>query len=152
VAARVESATIQDVAARVLARAVRRESGCVEWTGHVATNGYGQIRWNYTKWQVHRAVWTATRGPIADDLTVDHLCRNPLCVNADHMEIVTRGENSRRAGGLDVANTKMRQAQTCRNGHRYDQQAVRQNRRGRVCATCRLVREQTYRTARRVAA
>lgn len=36
------------------------------------------------------------RGPIPDGLQLDHLCRNPSCVNPAHLEIVTGAENIRR--------------------------------------------------------
>ena len=31
-------------------------------------------------------------------LTIDHLCKNPWCVNPAHMEVVTLQENLRRRG------------------------------------------------------
>jgi hypothetical protein len=30
-------------------------------------------------------------------MTIDHLCLNKTCLNPEHMEIVTRAENTRRA-------------------------------------------------------
>lgn len=44
----------------------------------------------------HRIAWEACESPIPQELTVDHLCFNKLCINPRHMEIVTRSENSRR--------------------------------------------------------
>jgi hypothetical protein len=44
----------------------------------------------------HRAFYEDYRGPIPPGLVIDHLCRVRLCVNPSHMEIVTRGENTRR--------------------------------------------------------
>jgi hypothetical protein len=37
-----------------------------------------------------------TVGPIPEGLTIDHLCTNKACVNPEHLEPVTRGENVRR--------------------------------------------------------
>jgi hypothetical protein len=44
----------------------------------------------------HRVAYRLTVGEIPDGLTVDHLCRNRMCVNPDHMELVTLAENGRR--------------------------------------------------------
>ena len=44
----------------------------------------------------YRLVYEALVGPIPEGLTIDHLCGNHRCVNPDHLEPVTRGENTRR--------------------------------------------------------
>jgi len=44
----------------------------------------------------HRAFYERYRGPIPDGLHLDHLCRNPPCVNPDHLEPVSNAENLRR--------------------------------------------------------
>jgi hypothetical protein len=71
--------------------------GCWSWTG-ARSAGYGSFnpggqrpvkayRWSYEYFV----------GPIPDGLVLDHLCCNPPCVNPDHLEPVTSGENVRRA-------------------------------------------------------
>ena len=37
-----------------------------------------------------------TDGSIGDGLVIDHLCRNPRCVNPDHLEPVTTAVNTLR--------------------------------------------------------
>lgn len=70
-------------------------SGCWTWTG-VLSDGYGQV-WNEGRMVgVHRVVYEAAYGPIPDGLVIDHLCRNPSCVNPLHLEAVTQSENARR--------------------------------------------------------
>lgn len=44
----------------------------------------------------HRIMWERVNGPIPEGLQLDHLCRVPSCVNPDHLEPVTPGENTRR--------------------------------------------------------
>lgn len=44
----------------------------------------------------HRTVYVLLKGAIPQNMTLDHLCRVPRCVNPLHMEVVTRQENSRR--------------------------------------------------------
>lgn len=43
----------------------------------------------------HRYVYSLYH-PLEDHQDLDHLCRNRRCVNPDHLEIVTRGQNVRR--------------------------------------------------------
>lgn len=59
-------------------------------------NGYGQAWWQSRVQYAHRIAYTLTKGKISADLTVDHLCMNRLCVNSDHLELVSREENVRR--------------------------------------------------------
>ncbi len=74
------------------------ESGCWVWTGSCDTSGYAQHKRKGKLVQTHRYVYTMLVGPIGDDLTVDHLnCITRACVNPEHMELVTRSENSTRA-------------------------------------------------------
>lgn len=90
-------------------RKTRRKSGCWDWTG-AAKDLYGafQITPEQGPIRAHRAAWLLFRGDIPDGLAVDHLCRRPICVNPDHLELVTTAENNRRAGEA---------RDTCRNGH-----------------------------------
>jgi hypothetical protein len=45
----------------------------------------------------HRVVWRRVYGPIPQGLTVDHLCEITLCQRPDHLDLVSRNENTRRA-------------------------------------------------------
>jgi Holliday junction resolvase RusA-like endonuclease len=45
----------------------------------------------------HRQVYIDFNGPIEGNLPLDHLCRNPRCVNPDHLEPVTQRVNMQRA-------------------------------------------------------
>jgi hypothetical protein len=96
-----------DIAARVLAKSSITDNGCHEWTGATSPSGYGYIGWNGRSWLVHRATWTALNGPIPKGWTIDHLCYNRPCSNVEHLELVTRAENTMRAmlrkhAGTDV--------------------------------------------------
>ena len=74
--------------------------GCVEWTGPRDRYGYGSFsvvvdgRRRYTG--SHRVSWLAFKGDIPGELVIDHLCRNRLCINVDHMDLVTSLENVQR--------------------------------------------------------
>lgn len=99
---------------------------CWEWqAGLAARGGYGQYRGDAgVPKHAHREAWERMVGPIPEGRELDHLCRNPLCVNPDHLEPVTHAENMRRTRGTRPAVTH------CRNGHPKPQG------RGR-CAECK---------------
>jgi hypothetical protein len=89
---------------------VDRSGSCHLWIGGRQTRGYGWLgacRGNNSG-LAHRFAWELERGPIPGDLTVDHLCNNKLCVRVDHLELVSRVENTRRRdarreGSFEVA-------------------------------------------------
>ncbi len=45
---------------------------------------------------VHRVMYTNEYGYVPGKKQIDHKCRNRLCVNPDHLEMVTHKENCRR--------------------------------------------------------
>lgn len=78
---------------------------CWEWQGSKHPNGYGFIsqthraktRGGLAHLLAHRVAWVAATGlSLRDQLTIDHLCFNKLCVNPRHLEPVTHRENIRR--------------------------------------------------------
>ncbi len=46
---------------------------------------------------LHRLAFEAWNGGIPEGMEVDHLCCDPKCVNPEHLEAVTHGENIRRS-------------------------------------------------------
>jgi hypothetical protein len=70
--------------------------GCWEWQG-TAPGGYGRMYINNRNVSVHRTSYELFVGPIAADMTIDHLCLNKRCWNPEHLEQVTFAENARRA-------------------------------------------------------
>jgi hypothetical protein len=64
---------------------------CWEWLGGTDTDGYGLIWRNNAHAKAHRVAYEMSVGPIPQGYTIDHLCRNRLCVNPRHMEPVTSG-------------------------------------------------------------
>lgn len=128
---------------------VAKTDGCWMWTGAVARDGYGKAQGT----SAHRAVYEATFGPVADGLDLDHLCRNRLCVNPDHLEPVTRAENQRRAA-LHWASTN---ATHCKNGHEFtpENTYMRPRSRGggvRQCRTCNRTAAIRYKSRKKALA
>lgn len=76
---------------------------CILWEGGRGGSDqqYGILRVSGRRIYAHRDAYEKTKGPIPDGMTIDHLCRNKLCVNPDHLDVCTRRENSRRAAAQD---------------------------------------------------
>lgn len=87
------------------------QTGCWEWQGHIDRNGYGKgydrdrplgmrVDW------AHRISWRQLRGSIPAGMELDHMCENTVCINPDHLQIVTRAEHAditmRRPGKDDL--------------------------------------------------
>jgi hypothetical protein len=115
---------------------VEKTGTCWIWIGLKTPRGYGYIGTRDHKHiLVHRFSYELHTGPIPEDLQIDHLCRNTLCVNPDHLEAVTATENILRS---DSISTRNRLRTHCKNGHPFDEANTRwtPNRRERVCRTC----------------
>ncbi len=118
----------------------RSGDGCWQWRGYVAPNGYGQFiahsdeksKVRRTLW-AHRAAFVLMRGPIGDDLYLDHLCRNRGCVNPAHLEPVSARENLLRGRTKAAANA----AKThCDHGHELSGTNLYVWRGKRACKAC----------------
>lgn len=136
---------------RVMRRTVTQPNGCVIFTGAKTERGYGVIQCGLGIGtdKAHRVVYEATVGPIPEGLTLDHLCANPACVNPDHLEPVSRAENTRRqwdAGRADPGR-KNRDKTHCAHGHEYTQENTGRDHKGRVCRTCARERTRKYRAS-----
>lgn len=112
------------------------ESGCWEWQGWRDKAGYGGTWRDGRTLRAHRAVWEQMQGrPIPDGLVLDHLCRNPPCVNPAHLEAVTSVENIKR--GESSAGRAMRTGRCVRDHDLTDPANVHYAPSGqRVCRAC----------------
>lgn len=117
-------------------------SGCWLWTA-ARQNGYGVIKVKGRFRGAHRVSYEMHRGPIPDGLVIDHLCRTPHCVNPDHLEPVTIGENIRRG------ENHYRRATHCKRGHEFTPGNTLMLANGsRACRQCAALRMAAFKEKR----
>ena len=120
-----------DPRARFWVRVAKTDT-CWLWTGAKA-GGYGYVKRDGRTIPAHRYAYTIAVGQIPAGLVIDHLCRNPQCVNPAHLEPVTNRENILRGAGAKIA---AYHANRCLRGHSMHD-AYRYGGR-RQCRTCVL--------------
>lgn len=96
-----------------------RLTPCLVWTGALYESGHGQVGITNAcgepaKSRVHRVAFTMWRGPIPDEMVLDHLCHNPPCAEPFHLEVVDQRTNVLR--GDSFMADRARQTH-CLNGH-----------------------------------
>ena len=113
---------------------------CWGWRGAPSDAGYATIhlRGSLTGFKVaHRWLWEQLYGPLPDCLELDHLCRNRICTNPDHLEPVTHLENVRRGVTGEVARARQLVKTHCPQGHAYDEINAHFSKDGRrYCRAC----------------
>lgn len=96
---------MQDRRARIAAKIEARieidpATGCWVWTGPTSGTGrgggYPRMSLDGQTVAVHIVAWTNAHGFVPGRKQLDHTCRNRLCVNPAHLELVTHRENQRR--------------------------------------------------------
>lgn len=87
--------------------------GCWIWKKRLI-RGYGAVAADGRDQLAHRWTYEKLVGPIPTGLDLDHLCRQPACVNPAHLEPVTRAENNRRSQSPSAKNLRKK---TCDHGH-----------------------------------
>ncbi|MBM0203209.1 HNH endonuclease [Micromonospora sp. STR1s_5] len=137
---------------RFWAKVQKQANGCWRWTGMKHGKGYGKHSvgslTDGTRGEVraHRFSYALHYGPIPAGMTVDHECHNQdptcrakddcphrLCVNPEHLELRTQGDNMLRGKTIAAANA----AKThCPKGHPYDEANTYVSKRGRNCRAC----------------
>jgi hypothetical protein len=75
---------------------VIKESECWNWTGYIASNGYGKFGYLNKAQYAHRFSFSICN-KLFEGMVIDHLCRNRKCVNPKHLEQVTIKTNLMRS-------------------------------------------------------
>lgn len=117
---------------------------CWPWTAHLEGRGYGAFRLGSLRdgsrrmVQAHRLAYELLIGPIPEGLTIDHLCRNRICVNPAHLEVVSQRVNTLRGATITA---DFAQRTHCPQGHPYDLFNTYTTPAGhRLCRACRRER------------
>ena len=121
---------------------VKKTADCWIWIGGVTSKKYGSLH-NVI---AHRYAYEQAKGKIPDGLTIDHLCKQKLCVNPDHLEAVTRWENVRRGNTITGNNERK---QFCVNGHAFTEENTYRYHGHRMCKTCLAIRDREYKARHR---
>lgn len=118
---------------------------CWKWTGAVSSQGYGVLEISGQQKLAHRVSLQIHGVELGQE--TDHLCRNRLCVNPEHLEPVTRRENTARGRGK--ASSAIRN-NTCKRGHPLsgDNLSIRGGK-YRRCRTCARIWAEDYRNRKR---
>lgn len=111
---------------------VAKSSGCWLWTGTKAGSGYGRFWADGQRIYAHRWAYSRFVAPIPDGYEIDHLCREPACVNPTHLEPVSHRENSLRGDSPIARNARKTH---CIRGHPLIGDNLRAGR-YRQCRTC----------------
>lgn len=113
---------------------INKTDYCWIWKGEIKSNGYGRCYFNGKNNSAHRLVYELLVGEIPKGLEIDHLCRNPKCVNPKHLEPVTHLENVRRSLPFRKLKTH------CKQGHEFTPDNITRrnaNNPERVCIKCK---------------
>lgn len=140
---------------RIMERSILNADGCREWQGPLNHRSYGMLTYDDGRFKskyAHRVAYYVIKGIDPGELTIDHLCNNTICLNVDHMQVVTRKYNTtRRRRPTDMIDH-------CDAGHKLEGDNLRMrwtNSDGkriqvRGCVTCKKISAAKYRAKKRL--
>lgn len=138
---------------------VDKSRDCWLWTGGKSNTGYGAFNLGGRPDSAHRIAFVWERGEVPEGMVLDHICHNDdklciggvgcihrLCVNPNHLEVVTRGENVRRGKLVQAAIARYLKRTHCRNGHEMTEGNTFQkpNTSQRICRECHRIYQRRY--------
>lgn len=115
---------------------IKKPEECWPYIGKSRNGLYGAAYFGGRTQGAHRVSYEIFVGKIKKPLTIDHLCRNPICVNPNHLEMVTSAENTMRGDSPPARNALKTH---CPYGHPYDGEntyKMKNKKNGRMCKEC----------------
>jgi len=112
---------------------INTDTRCYDWIACVSGSGkYGC----YGVHRAHRFAWEFYNGAIERGFVLDHMCKNRLCVNVEHLRLVTPTINS--TENSDSFSAKFKARTHCKNGHEFigDNFYIDIKHGGRRCRLC----------------
>lgn len=82
-------------------------NGCWEWRGSRHPQGYGVVGRKSVLITTHRLSYMTWVGPIPEGHVVRHKCDNPPCINPEHLETGTKGQNNEDTARRDRSRRKL---------------------------------------------
>lgn len=122
---------------------------CWLWTGAAKSGGnrkYGRVAFMGRMRPVHQVSYELVKGTLPVGHVPDHLCKNEICVNPDHLEAVTHRENNRRSESPSALNARKT---LCPKGHALAGKNLYVHSGKRSCKICRALAAARHRAKRR---
>lgn len=130
----VQVALLEDKTRLRFENLISKTEGCWQWLGY--GNPYGRFKVKGHGLVAHRVSYIMSGRVIPEGLTLDHLCKNILCVNPAHLEPVTMRENLRRGNGISSIHSRRTH---CARGHELSGNNIRGGKYGRRCKVCQSI-------------
>lgn len=132
---------------RFAEKTIPAPGGCIEWVAGKTSFGYGVIWTGERLEMAHRVALRIWRGvEVGEGMHTDHLCRNPSCVNPDHLEITTPRTNILRGIGIAAQNAVKT---SCKQGHEFTaENTIWRSDGKRACRECKKNIDKHYRRSR----
>ncbi len=110
---------------------------------------YGKIMFKSKTRQAHRLFYISFKGEIPKGLELDHLCRNTLCVNPEHLQAVTHSENMKRGKAHLEIVQRASLITHCPQKHEYTKENTYIFKNQRRCKECNRQRAKLYQQNKR---
>ena len=130
---------------------VSKTETCWIWTAAHNGIGYGRIRIGGRSGRLlyaHRLSYELVNGAIPEGLVIDHLCKNPSCVNPSHLDAVPQKINAQRGDAGKHMKIYNGLKTHCPSGHAYDDDNTHHSPSGRRhCRACARLRSRVKRAS-----